>query len=125
MSDLKATLTRIIADWKAKQNKTSFECGVQLETELAHFPLDEIDVMVNELDKANRLLRDVAIAFGNECILPYDSTKSIALRAINVHLKNSMIVDLSSLPWAQRLMVFKRLLGINGVSIWLIDSKGK
>lgn len=85
---LKEVLARIIVDWKAKQNKNSFECGVQLEKELAHFPLDEIDRLVSELGKTQRLLRDLSLAFSNECVLPYDSAKSITLRAVNAYLKS-------------------------------------
>lgn len=70
VSNLKEVLARIIVDWKTKQNKNSFECGVQLEQELAHFPLDEIDQLVSEIDKCRRLLRDVALAYENECSLP-------------------------------------------------------
>jgi len=87
-ANLKEVLARIIVDWKSKQNKNSFECGVQLEAELAHFPLDEIDRMISDLDKAHRLLRDLALAFSNECMLPYDSPKSITLRAVNTYLKS-------------------------------------
>lgn len=85
--NLKEVLARIVFDWKSKQNKNSYECGVQLENELSHFPLDDVDRMASNLDKANRLLRDIALAFNNECILPYDSPKSIILRAVNVYLK--------------------------------------
>lgn len=35
-SNLKEVLARLIHDWKAKQKWNSYECGVQLETELAH-----------------------------------------------------------------------------------------
>lgn len=86
--NLKEVLARVILDWKAKRNKNSYECGVQLETELAHFPLDEIDAMACEIDKTWRLLRDLALAFSNECVLPYDSPKSVTLRAVNAYLKS-------------------------------------
>lgn len=37
-SNLKEVLARLIHDWKSKQKWNSWECGTQLETELAHFP---------------------------------------------------------------------------------------
>lgn len=84
---LKEVLHIIISDWKVKQNKNSFECGQQLERELTHFPLDEIDTMSSELQKTQRLLRDVALAFNSECWLPEESPKASVLHAINAYLK--------------------------------------
>lgn len=86
-SNLKEVLYRIISDWKSRQNKNSFECGQQLEQELAHFPLDEIDAMSSELQKTQQILRNVALAFASECWLPEDSSKASVLHAINAYLK--------------------------------------
>lgn len=70
--NIKEVLARLVSDWKSKQKWNSWECGTQLETELSHFPLDEIDAMSSEIDKCRRLLRDVALAYYNDCSLPYD-----------------------------------------------------
>lgn len=86
--NLKEVLTRMMFDWKAKQNKNSFECAVQLDQELSHYPLDEISALVSELDKTRRMLRDVSIAFESECTLPHESSKSIVLRAIRAYNKS-------------------------------------
>ena len=85
--NLKEVLARMIADWKTRQNKNSFECGVQLEQELSHYPLDEISALVSELDKTRRMLRDVSFAFESECVMPHDSSKSTILRAIRAYNK--------------------------------------
>lgn len=86
--NLKEVLARMITDWKARQNKNSFECAVQLDQELSHYPLDEISALVSELDKTRRMLRDVSLAFESECVLSYDSSKSIVLRAIRAYNKS-------------------------------------
>lgn len=86
-SNLKEVLARLIHDWKSKQKWNSWECGVQLENELAHFPLDDIHAMSSEIDKCRRLLRDVALAYSNDCSLPYDGAKPSTMRAVREYLK--------------------------------------
>lgn len=86
-SNFKEVLARLSCDWKTKQKWNSYECGVQLETELAHFPLDEIDAMSSEIVKCRRLLRDVVLAYSNDCSLPYDGPKPSTMRAVREYLK--------------------------------------
>lgn len=86
-SDFIRTIIKMTEDWKAKQNKNSFECAVQLQKELAKLGLDNLDDLCSRIEIQDRLLRDVASAFADECVLPYESVKSRTLRAVIQHIK--------------------------------------
>lgn len=75
--DLKETLLHLAKDWKQKQNKSAFECGVDLERELDRFSsLSSPEARIFELERA---VRNLLSAFEDECQLPTNGPKPLAM----------------------------------------------